>query len=172
MSTLSKQSKTLWPLPGGAGNYLDSLYSILLMVERTTRTPDVISEMMDHFELISAKAATSYLRVPDSLGLVEIVGQSVYLTEVGQKYLTRPSRLVIRDALIKKIQGCKELLKILRNRPLRMGKLMEEMQKLGYTWTTNSQLRHRLRWLEEAGVVTRIGQGRPEYRLADAPVIN
>lgn len=172
MNTLAKPGRTLWPLPGGAGNYLSSLHWILLTVERTNETSTVVSEMMEHFNLTSAKAAKSYLRVPNSLGLIDLVGRSVYLTADGQTYLRKPSTLFVQKALTGNIQGCGELLIILRSRPLRIGKLLQEMQEAGHGWTTDSQLRYRLRWLEEVGAVERLGQGHPEYRLVDDNAID
>lgn len=144
---------------------MSALLWILAKVQATDSVGEVVAAMMNHFVLTSAKAAKSYLRVGDALGLIEVTASSVYLTKAGAAYLKKPSSTALQAALRQNIQGCEELLAILRKRPLRIGRLLEEMAKEGHGWTTDSQLRYRLRWLEEAGVVERRGKGRPEYRL-------
>lgn len=160
------KSKTLWPLPGGSGHYLATLSWVVEQVEGTTRKADVLGRMVERFGLSSHKAADSYLRVPHTLGLIEIVGQSVYLTDVGLDYLHNPSREVVRDMLNTRISGCTDIAAALDGRPRRIGPLTAMMRELGHHWSTNSQVRYRLRWLEEVGVVERLGGTRQtEYRI-------
>lgn len=167
MTAPIKMTRTLWPLPGGTGNYLNALLWILTAVEATSETEAVVSRMMERFQLSSRKATKSYLRVVDALGFIEIVGNSVYLTPQGNAYLSHPSSDTVRVALLQNIEGCVTLAEILVQRPSRIGRLLAEMRAAGHTWTTDSQVRYRLRWLEEVGAVERLGGVRPEYRLVD-----
>lgn len=161
----AKPSRTLWPLPGGAGNYMRSLHWILTQVSETTDVRTVVSEMMGKYLLVSSKTAKSYLRVPAALGLIDLVGDSVYITPLGSEYLEGRSQAIIGTALLNNIEGCDEILSHLRARPLRIGILFTKMQSTGHCWATQSQLRYRLRWLEEAGLLERHGKSQPEYRL-------
>lgn len=160
-----RRARTLWPLPGGAQTYGDSLLYVLGMVSSHTDTGQVVEGLMDRSQLKSSKAGRSYLRVIHTLGFVDLVGQSVYLTESGRAYLGSPSRAALADALLSRVAGCEEIVALLRPRPLRISALAERMADQGYEWSTLSQLRYRLRWLEEAGLVERHGIARPEYAL-------
>lgn len=161
------QCKTLWPLPGGSGSYLATLSWLLAQVASTAKTAEVIQRMVEQYQLTSYKAAGSYLRVPHTLGLIEIVGASVYLTTVGRDYLGDPSPGIVRDLLETRVSGCTDIVGVLNGRPRRIGPLTERMRELGHSWSTDKQVRYRLRWLEEVGVVERLGGIRqPEYRIA------
>lgn len=159
--------RTLWPLPGGSGHYLDSLAQIVEIVAGTTDVGNVVTRMVESFNLSSPKAARSYLRVLGSLGMVELAGSSIYLTTEGSRFRAERASTIVRHALLTRIAGCDEILTILRRRPLRIGLLGEELHVQGYGWATLSQLRYRLRWLEEVGLVKRRGSARPEYCLVD-----
>jgi hypothetical protein len=138
---------------------------MLDMVAATTDTDDAVGQIVDIFDLASSKAARSYLGVVSTLGFIEIVGPSVYLTREGRKQIANPDPLRVRRALVGRVAGCSELLSLLRRRPLRMAALAERMSNAGFKWSTQSQVRYRLRWLEEVGAVERHGRGQPEYRL-------
>lgn len=159
--------QTLWPLPGGAGNYLSALEWIVRQVADDDRTEDIVDRMVTHYGLASHKTAASYLRVPHVLGVIEIVGNSVYLTAVGKEFLATPAATIIETGLVTRISGCTDITAELARRPRRLGPLAELMRERGHSWSTNSQVRYRLRWLEEVGVVGRKGTTRPEYHVVD-----
>lgn len=140
------------------------------MVHETTDTSAVLAAMVGRFQLANDKAATSYLRVADSLGFVEVSGPSVYLSDTGAGYLTDLDPRRIEQALVDRIAGCAEILQILKARPSQLGRIVALLCDYGYEWNTRSQVRYRVRWLEEAGVVERRGVGRPEYRLSTQSV--
>lgn len=171
--TTRGQVRTLWPLPGGTGKYLDTLQWILDVARDKIRTEDLLTALVDQFGLQSEKAAISYLRVVHSLGLIEIVGQSTYETEPGRRYLETCDDSIVREALLSRIDGCSVIVDLMKSkgRPLQIGHIHELMVQQGYGhWQTDKQLRHRLRWLEEVGVVSRGRGTRPEYELVGVPV--
>lgn len=158
--------RTLWPLPGGAGAYLDTLNWILEITQKQCQTHAIEKKVSEHFRLTGLKTTHSYLRVIHSLGLIEIVGETIYPTPEGQKYLHSQNPNLIYDSLIQRIEGCDLLLETLRERPLRISVILERLNAEGnYSWATQAQVRYRLRWLEEVGAICRIGKGRPEYGL-------
>jgi hypothetical protein len=166
MPDTPRQARSLWPLPGGTGQYLTSLRVILYMVARTTDTSDVVDQMVAEFDrTTSHKAARSYLHVVADLGFVDLDGPVVRLTASGRKYLETGDVAIVRKALLNRVDGVSEILRLLGHRPMRIGLVHERMKEEGYRWTTASQVRYRLRWLEEIGAVTRYGAARPEYRL-------
>lgn len=169
MPDTPKQARSLWPLPGGAGQYLASLDTILHMVDETTDTGAVLDQIVATFERVrSRKAGRSYLHVVADLGLVNLDGPAVRLTASGRRYLKTGDVALVRKALLERVDGIAELLLLLGQRPMRIGLLHERMQTSGYRWSTMSQVRYRLRWLEEVGAVTRHGTARPEYRMRTA----
>jgi repressor of nif and glnA expression len=159
------KARTLWPLPGGSGTYLAGLRRILGMVEQTSDRETILDQLVAAYGLTSRKAARSYLQVLNTLGFVEVVGRSVYLTPEGRKELAKPNRARVRQALLGRVAGCTELLEALGKRPLRMAGAAEHLRAAGFRWSTQTQVRYRLRWLEEVGDVERHGNARPEYRL-------
>lgn len=169
MPDTPKPARSLWPLPGGTGQYLVSLGTILHMVDGATDTDTVLDQIVATFERAhSRKTARSYLHVVADLGFVNIDGPVVRLTASGRKYLRTSDVALVREALFDRVEGVNELLRLIGQRPRRIGLLHECMQASGYNWGTLSQVRYRLRWLEEVGEVTRHGRGRPEYRLRAA----
>jgi hypothetical protein len=166
MSDTPSRSRSLWPLPGGSGEYLASLHSILEMVHASTDTDEVLDQLLSAFPAVaSRKAARSYLHVVNDLGLVDLDGPAIRLTTAGQKYRETKDAKVVERALLNRIAGVPELLALIAQRPRRLGLLCEAMRHEGFSWSTQSQVRYRLRWLEEVDWVTRHGQARPEYRL-------
>ena len=162
--------RTLWPLPGGSGSYLAAVSTMLDIVRSTTDTDEVVDRLMAHFQGVrSRKAARSYLHVLGHLGLVELDGPVVRLSRSGATFLQSRDPAIVRDALLARIAGVDDLVFILWRHPARIGLLLPQLQARGYRWTTLSQVRYRLRWLEELGVVTRHGRGRPEYRVTNHP---
>jgi hypothetical protein len=165
MRDTPSQARSLWPLPGGAGRYLDSLRAILHMVDDATDTDEVLARMVVEFDkTTSLKAARSYLHVVADLRFIDLDGPVVRLTSPGRSYLKAGDPTIVRRALLARIAGAAEILELLGRRPMRIGLLHERMQEAGYSWTTVSQIRYRLRWLEEVGAITRHGAARPEYR--------
>lgn len=169
--TRSTLSRTLWPLPGGVGHYIETLIWIVSAAQNMPAGTDIIEKMVERYGLSSRKAASSYLRVANSLGFLELVGNSVYPTEAGTALLLSKDKALVATALLERIDGCQVIVDVLRQRPRRLGQLVEQMSALGVApWTTGSQARYRLRWLEECGVVERIGTTRPEYKLVETPL--
>lgn len=159
--------RTLWPLPGGSGQYLRTTAAILHRASASTSADAVLDWFVATYSLDSLKTARSYLRVLHVLGLLEAVGLSVYVTSDGRRFLESGDVDILRRALIERISGVDDLLKILARRPLRLGPLTAAMSEAGYPWRTPSQVRYRLRWLEEVGLIARHGKARPEYRLTN-----
>lgn len=163
--TQATKYRTLWPLPGGTGQYLATATAILGRAASSTSAEALLDWFLNEFELDSRRTAQSYIRVLHALGLIELVGLSVYVTTDGQRFLETGDVDIVRRALTVRISGVDDVLELLGRRPLRIGALTAAMKEAGYDWSTDSQVRYRLRWLEEVGLVSRHGKARPEYRL-------
>lgn len=161
------QARALWPLPGGAGNYLGALRRFLDLAEDEPHVDEFTSRVVRKNKTVSsAKAARSYLHVVIDLGFLAMKRGSVVRTQEGEKFVSSNDFNIVRQALVERVAGVSDLLDELRRQPDRIGLLLPRMQALGYRWQTASQIRYRLRWLEEVGMVKKEGRARPVYSLA------
>lgn len=152
-------------MPGGQ-DYLAALERLIDTISASQDTEEVLDRLMERFGLASRKAALSYLRVASTLDLVTLLGPHVSLTRSGLAYAETHSPALVRHALLERVAGTEELLAAIDESPMRMSGACEHMRTLGYDWSTQSQVRYRLRWLEAVGLVERVGVGtRPIYRV-------
>lgn len=167
MSKINR-SRSLWPLPGGRGNYLAAMRWILEKVRPAMPTDELLDLVIKNFKLSSRDTAYSYLRVIHDLGLLEVKPTRVDTTQNGQDYVETQDREIIIEALINRIAGTREVIQVLSQSSMAIGKLSDEMKDLGYdSWKTKAQLRYRLHWLEEVGMVKKVGSNtRPTYEIA------
>lgn len=154
-----------------------SLAALLRLAADARYTDDAVDAVVQHFDGVSSrKTAGSYLRVAKILGLLEIDGPRCEVTPAGDAFLkyrsARRRGQQVHDLLLSRVAGVEELVDLLRERPRRIGLLLQEMNRLGFTWAKDAQVRHRLRWLESVGAVCREGRARPLYRLADESMTN
>lgn len=157
------RAATLWPLPGGSGEHLTALTRILEWVRDLGSTRAVMAAIVGGFPNVSStKTAESYLRVPSTLGLVEIDGPVCDLTDHGAGFLDDHDPARVKALLVERVAGVSELLRIMDSgaRSWRIGVLLERMQQCGFRWDRPNQVRNRLRWLEEVGAVGREGDRR------------
>lgn len=161
-----RKAQSIWPLPGGTGHLLEALGTFLdLAVSRPT-VEDYVDSVIDEFPgVTSAKAARSYMRVVIDLGFAETSAGRIQLTPAGVRFRRSRSPKLVRDALLERIAGIDDLIDELTTSPTRIGLLLPRMQERGYSWQTTSQVRYRLRWLEEVDVVHQEGRARPIYSI-------
>lgn len=156
----------LWPLPGGGDSYLSSLREFIMIAEEGPTREEFIERIVDLFPgVTSSKTAGSYLLVTRSLGFLELRKNRVGVTKAGRDYLRTDDLKIVRQALVERIAGVRELLDELKRerKPARIGTLQERMATHGFAWRTLSQLRYRLKWLEQVGLVQHVGKKYPEY---------
>jgi len=113
----------------------------------------------------SPSTARGYTLVASSLGFLECGNGWVGATSTGAKFVDTGDGELVRDALFERIAGVWELCELLREEPRRIGLLLPAMQELGFGWQTDKQLRYRLRWLEEVGLVAGEGEARVVYSM-------
>jgi hypothetical protein len=158
------QHRALWPLPGSAADYSDTLPELLRIAEDNPSVSVFLRRLQKRFPRVSS-TASGYLKSLINVGLVEREGARIQLTAAGRQLL-RGDRRVLSEVLIERIAGVAELMRLLSEDPMRIGQLHERLQSLGFTWHTQSQVRYRLRWMEGAGLVERMALSRyPQYTL-------
>lgn len=158
--------RSFWPLPGGDGHFCESLTEFISATDGEPSWDEYSTRVRQRLpQVTSPKAARQYAGVVRQLGFLESNGVGVKATPRGRRYLRSRDQKIVRDALFENIDGMWELVDLLRAEPRRIGLLLEDMQELGFEWRTHSQIRYRLQWLREAGVVSKQGVARPVYSV-------
>jgi len=157
---------SLWPLPGGWKNYLETLSLILSKIRESKLTLDELAKLIgDTFKcnpewireaLRICILYTSLARVEDGL---------LYLTEDGRKFLDTKDRRIVLDHLCQNIWGVRGMLHWLRRQPMTSKELFEKFRELGASWKKDFQVRYRLTWLMALGI---IDEERGRYHLTES----
>lgn len=160
-------ARSLWPLPGGRGSYVSTLETITDKAATAGHVDDLVAFLLERFpQVTSTKTARSYLHVPADLGFINFeFGGAISQTAQGRRLVRTGDPLLVRDALFTRIAGVWELVDLLRAQPRRIGLLVQPMRDAGFEWKTDRQIRYRLRWLEEAGVVSPAGKAYVVYSV-------
>jgi restriction system protein len=148
---------SVWPLPGGGQVWKESLDAMLAFVAESGPTMrEAIAWMIQRWDRVnSEKVARGYWQVPRSFGLLETVGEHIALTADGATYLESPSDTLLLTMLRTSVAGFDELLAELEQRPLSADAGLSLLNSvLGVGWESDAQVRFRLGWLENVGVVT------------------
>jgi hypothetical protein len=152
----SDKALSVWPLPGGGKVWKQSLDVMLRYVAESGPTVrDAIDWMLRRFDRVnSEKVARGYWQVPRSFGLMETVGERLALTADGALYLDSPRREVLLRLLRESVAGFDELVAALDAGTLTTADGLTLLnQTLGVGWESDAQVKFRLGWLENLGVV-------------------
>lgn len=166
-SMIARRHRALWPLPGSATVYGETIVVLLRMAEDSPSVPTYCRRLEDRFPRV-ATTASGYLKSLTNVGLVECKERDVRLTSAGRRVL-RGNRTVLAQLLLDRVAGVGDLMTSLNEKPMRIGHLHARLQERGFAWRTQSQVRYRLRWMEVAGMVERVTLSRyPQYALTPA----
>lgn len=145
---------SLWPLPGGRGNYVKSLTSMLEHIAEARPTVDgFIDWLMRAFPTVkSRKTAIGYLNVPRFAGLVSMEADQLKISADAAAYLSSTDPDHLLTAMSSRIAGLDETLERLRQAPATLLELTDYLNgQLGTEWQTDAQARWRAAWLESFG---------------------
>ncbi len=171
-------ARSLWPMPGGASCYGDSLKVMLRLCSKAENLDSLAEAIVDAFPGVrspsTAKRYVSLVAYP--LGFVDVEGSKVTLTSAGRQFAKSGSRTLLAKQLVERISGVTEILALLEGGPQRIGIIHIELAELGFGWQSDWQIRYRLRWMETAGLIrrrdyrinNRTRQRYPEYLLKHA----
>jgi hypothetical protein len=124
-------------------------------VAEETPEPEAIKWLIDSFDRVSSeKVARGYWQVPRNFGLTETEGEQLAVTTAGAEYLSDPTSPRLYALAESNVMGFSELLAALREGPRTPAELLVHLNKtLGFAWQTEAQVRFRLGWLENLGLV-------------------
>jgi hypothetical protein len=156
----SDKALSVWPLPGGGKVWKQSLDAMLRYVAESGPTlRDAIDWMLRQFDRVkSEKVARGYWQVPRSFGLMETIGERLALTADGALYLDSPRGEVLLGLLRESVAGFDELVAALEAGTLTTAEGLTLLNEtLGVGWESDAQVKFRLGWLENLGVVVQRG---------------
>ena len=151
---------SMWPLPGGASGYADTLFRLLEFVSGENPTLERLSDWFrSNFRNVrSAKTTRGYLQVLRGLGLVAFEGEQLTVTAMGAELAAEHSLSVLRQVLVDRILGIRETIDLLEERPASGAEIHKHLiEELSLTWTTTAQTDWRLAWLESVGAIEKTG---------------
>lgn len=157
LAAVSDKALSVWPLPGGGQAWKQSLDTMLRYVAEFGPTVrDAIDWLLHRFDRVnSEKVARGYWQVPRSFGLLETVGERMVLTADGASYLQTQDADTLLKLLRKSVAGFDELLDLLDTHTITLEEGRSLLNNvLGVEWESDAQVKFRLGWLQNLGVVT------------------
>ena len=157
---ISGKNLSLWPLPGGQGNYVQTMWTMLTFVsEREPTLDEFIGWMTKTFEKVnSRRTAKGYIEMVRLAGLVEPREDRLVLTSGAASYLASTDQEELYRTMCNHIAGLEETLDRIRQAPVTLSELTAFLNSLLATqWDTDAQAGWRVRWLESFGKVYRAG---------------
>lgn len=159
---------SVWPLPGGRRAWKATLDAMADHVAAEAPTvQQAITWLITTYEKASSeKVARGYWQVPRSFGLIDLNGEQLTLTVEGAEYHDEPTTNHLLALMRRHAAGFDEILSHLADRSCTTEELLQHQRNdLGVTWETDAQIRFRMGWLENVGVVR---EDNGHWRLADA----
>lgn len=155
---------TLWPLPGGASAYIDTLLRFLAELAKGPRSKaTLMTWYSERFEAVnSEKTIQGYLNVPRSMRLIQVTGGQYELTREGRQFLESGDQELLFRIIDENIAGVSEIMGLLESSagPVPAEALLEFLRsEIGVDWQTLAQVHFRLYWLQSLGKVEKVVEG-------------
>lgn len=160
----TEKNRSIWPLPGGTLNYIETLDKFLKVVETNNYDRnDLINWFLSEFDTVSSEnTASGYINVPKNMGLIESVNKVFKLTEAGTEYLKNKDYSFLYSTISKNIIAFDDIYEFLEN----SDESQTEQNVLDYVkenfdiqWSTFAQINFRLMWLINLGMVEKDENG-------------
>ena len=160
----SEKCRSLWPLPGGTLNYVETLDKFLEEVKSGNNTKKGLTKWyISNFENLEIEATTQgYIYVPKNMGLTTLINGNYQLTESGERYLKAKSKDVLYDIIANNIMAFDDVYKYIKSSSSEVNEeLILEYLKDNFDikWTTFAQVTYRLLWLINLDKIKKIDNG-------------
>jgi hypothetical protein len=142
--------KGIWPLPGGAKGYVNTLLKILERINEGISEGELETWMSNTYRLTGRKAIGGYIRVVEvELGLLDRRSDFLKLNASGKKFLDTKDHSFLLNLLISRIVGFEEVFIILSDSlPHSLKDILQNLKKLCQVgWKKTAQTQYRLNWL-------------------------
>lgn len=155
-----QRRKSIFALPGGYDNLLDSLRRILSFVEDHRPERDDSASWMHQEFGIPESRAVRILGFLQSVSLIRAEAGRLELTRYGTKWLEESAPLVLVALLHSRVQFIGEMLASLQEPRTSQELLDVANDQYATGWTTRAQIDRRRGWLQSAGAIEIDDQGR------------
>lgn len=170
-SSAGERSLGLWPVPGGVRSYVESTAAMLKHIGAASPVLDQMTDWVKKtFERAKSESTIKgYIGVLRTLGLVVFDGENLVLTPQGAECLSADPRKIIAAQLRARVAGISEILEAVQAKSMTKQEIHSLLlEQLGTTWETMLQTEYRLQWMENAGLLRKVGE---TYRaVAEAEV--
>ena len=152
---LESRRRNLWPVPGGAAAYAETLRTLLRVLGSGRRRSEFESLVRDQLPSVSsATTVRGYVSVLVTLGFAEIVHGRLVPTAAGKAFARTGDLALLRMALVDRVYGIRELIETVAKRPMAYPELREILEVDGVAWNNAMAVRYRVWWLVAAGAIT------------------
>lgn len=160
----SEKSRSIWPLPGGIYNYIETLDKLLETINNgITDKKGLINWVIANFENVrSEKTSWGYINVPRNMGLIYFKDGICQLTDSGLSYLKTKDRNFLYDTISKNILAFDDIYQYLNTikTPQSQEQILEYLKEnFDIEWSTNAQVNFRLLWLENLDKIKNTDEG-------------
>lgn len=160
----SSKNRGLWPLPGGADSYVDSLFATLQAVSDGVTTPKKLANWFQEFFTVvkSENTANGYVNVPKVMGLTFHENGKVALTPEGQSILESRDMEELYECISAHVLVFDDIVEYLRssNGPQSQEDILDFLREaFDINWKTYAQVNFRLNWLLNLGKITKTEGG-------------
>lgn len=147
--------RNLWPLPGGAAAYAETLQTLMRVLGSGRRRSEFEALVGDRLPSVSsATTVRGYVSVLVTLGFAEIIHGQLVPTADGKKFARSGDPAVLRRALVDRVYGVRELIETVAEQPMAYPELRERLEAKGVSWNNAMAVRYRVWWLVAAGAIT------------------
>ena len=156
----SQRTKGVLQMPGGYSGYLASLRKVCALVADERPTPLELSSRLETVLDVKATAARlreSFLR---KVGMISVHGGVCTLGSWTEKWLSSGDDRIVVALLHSRCQFIGELLYATRSPQSNDQLLAIANEVYGMGWDTQTQITNRRGWLQSAGMLTDIGDGK------------
>jgi len=156
--------KSIWPLPGGAYKYVDTLNRFLeAIMQGTTKKEDLIEWYLKQFPNVnSRKTAVGSIYVPQNMGLTGFKDGEYFLTDEGKQYLQSKDLDFLYGVIAKNVLALSDIYEFLKTskEPKKEEEISDYIKNnFDVEWTTLVQVNFRLQWLVNLGKVKKEAEG-------------
>lgn len=160
----SEKSRSLWPLPGGTSNYVNTLNQLLQTISSgISSKKGLIDWLLSNFDNIKSKNSTwGYINVPKNMGLIRFVSGNCSLTDEGKKYLETKDLDFLYKTISKNILAFDDIYRYLElsKKPQNQEQILDFLKEnFDIEWTSFAQVNFRLLWLESLDKISSTSEG-------------
>lgn len=158
---------SLWPLPGGQKNFLETLYRVLEWIEAHPEAnfADVQTWMRQAYNLKATSTAPSYLDTIRTMGYLNRAGKFIKLTPAGVHYLQTRDRDFVTAGFLSECIGAWEVLSAVAELSIAsQNAAHKEIQAQFPQWKSSNPTLWRLAWLFSLECVEKVKGG---YKITE-----